>query len=145
MSTDITTPLVTTLDASTEPWDMYRAATKKWIVQRGHGRMDPLSRTLEADTIPEVLQLAIDSKRLPVIPRKPLLYHYACTRQGTGTRPWKLTRDGGAILNLKSKREAETEVERHREAQLLARDAWIDKHFLFISTHTVDVDFYWMD
>ena len=140
-----TTHLVDTLDATDEPWQLYRAASNKWIVQRGKGRTDPAFRTLEADTIPEVLQLAIDSKRLPVIPRKPLLHHYACTRQGTGSRPWKLTRDGAAIINLKLKREAEMEVERYHEAQLLARDAWVNEHFHFTSTHTAGVDFYWVD
>lgn len=137
--------LVDTLDCTGEPWNLWRAATGKWFVQRGKGRTDPASRTVGADTIPEVLQLAVNSKRLPVVPRKPRLCHYAYEKQGTGSRPWKITRDGRPVMNLKLKCHAQVSSERLREDQTKARDAWNREYYIFTETHAEGVDFYWED
>lgn len=142
---DATTTLATALDASDEPWQLWRAAGGKWIIQRGEGHSDPSSRTLEGATIHEVLQLAVDSKRLPTVPRKPRLRHYSFEKRGTGARSWKVLCDGHPILHLGLKRDAKTAVDRLSSEQIKARDNWVNKHLLFIETHRENVDFYWID
>jgi hypothetical protein len=144
-SNENVTSLVATIDASTEPWNIWRAAGGKWIVQRGHGRTDPSSRTLEATTIPEVLQLAVDSKRLPVIPRKPQLCHYGFEKYSTGARPWKVLRNGQPVQHLNLKRDAVAAVKQQQIQQREDIDAWNKEHFYFTESHTADVDFYWID
>lgn len=139
------THLVDTLDASDEPWTLWRAAGGKWIVHRGEVHDDPASRTLEADTICGVLQSAVDSKRLPVIPRKPRLQHISFEQSGTGGRTWKVTCDGCPILHLRKKIEAQTHAKQFHDAQIKARDAWVDEHFHFTETHIENIDFYWTD
>ncbi len=141
--TDITY-LVDTLDAADEPWNLWRAAGGKWIVQRGEGRTDPASRTLEGSTLPEVLQLAVDSKRLPMIPRKPELRHYNLEKRA-GALPWNLLCSGHSFRIIKRKSDAKIALEQCQIQQRENIDAWIDEHFLFTSTHTAGVDFYWVD
>lgn len=142
---NITTTLTNTLDASTEPWQLWRAASGKWYLRRGDSRNDPSSRTLEGDTLVDVLQAAVNSKRLPTIPRKPPLHHYVVEKSGTGSRTWKVMCDGRPILHLGRKGDALDHVERFQRLQIKARDAWVDEHFHFIDTHTEGVDFYWID
>lgn len=139
------THLVDTLDATDEPWQLWRAAGGKWVVQRGNGRSDPALRTLEGSTICEVLQLAIDSKRLPIVPRKPQLRHYSFEKRGTGSRTWKVLCDGHPVQHLELKRDAVATVEQRQIQQREDINAWNKEHFYFTESHTADVDFYWID
>lgn len=140
-----TTYLVDTLDAADEPWELWRAAGGKWHIRRGKYRDDPATRTVGADTICEVLQAAVDSKRLPTVPRKPQLRHYSFEKRGTGARSWKVLCDGQTIQHLNLKRNAKAIVEVRLRMQIKARDGWVDEHFAFTETHTENVDFYWID
>ncbi len=142
---DNTTHLVDTLDAADEPWELWRAAGGKWHIRRGKYRDDPATRTVGADTICEVLQAAVDSKRLPTVPRKPQLRHYSFEKHGTGARSWKVLRDGQPIRHLDLKRDAKSAVGGRLSEQIKARDNWVDKYFTFTETHTENVDFYWID
>jgi len=138
-----TTELTDALDATGEPWNLWRAATGLFCVSRGEGRDDPASREFSHATIDGVLCLALASPRLPVIPRRPPLRHYGYERHGTGLRRFKVVCDGREILHLDRKRKAVSEAESRTVAQRIAIDAWIDKHAHYVDTHTERVDFYW--
>ncbi len=138
-----TTKLTDALDATGEPWSLWRAATGLFCVSRGIGRDDPASREFSYATIDGVLRLALASKRLPVIPLRPSLHHYSYESRGTGSRRFKLLYDGLICMQFDRKRKAVSEVTRRIMVQRAAIDAWIDEHAHYTDTHTEGVDFYW--
>ena len=145
MNIDImnTTELTDALDATGEPWNLWRAATDLFCVSRGEGRDDPAAREFSHATIDGVLRLALASKRLPVIPLRPTLCHYECIRMDGGPRPWKVLCDSEVIMNLRLKRDTVDRVEGYKFHQSQRIDAWIDQHAHYVDTHTERVDFYW--
>ncbi len=122
--TSTTAQLTADLDATGEPWNLWRAATGTWCVSRGEGCQDVGSREVSGATIDEVLVLALASKRLPVIPRRPYLYHYSYEKQSTGTRPYKVLCDGQVIFNLERKHRAIENAARHADSQSRAIEQW---------------------
>lgn len=56
---------------SNEKWDLYRLMTGGWGIRLEAYHGDPLSRTVTAESIGAVLNVALEAKRIPTVPRRP--------------------------------------------------------------------------
>lgn len=80
-----------------ERWDLYRLMSGGWGVKLEgfRGENDPLRRTVTSGSLPEVLRLAIASKRIPTVPRRPTEVTEFEFRPVKSGRTWDAERRAG--------------------------------------------------
>lgn len=142
------------LDLRGEPWNLYRLALGGWAVHLGNGREDPANRVVPkvevgkggAPTILEALQAAVNSPRLPVIPKCPqVLYHEEFEVKKRGNSWWIYRNGLPSTGHIATKREALERITTAVQRARAARDAWDAEHAAFVGVHTAGEHFYWKD
>jgi hypothetical protein len=131
------------LDARGEDWQLWRNADG-WVIQLGNGRNDPACRTVSDESLHETFKLALESKRLPIIPRCPVLRHWTITKHD-GSRPWQVLSDNWPMFNYRLKRDAVGAKERAIARQRKAYEEWHRDHERFVATHEEGKDFVYVD
>ena len=119
--------MVASLDGKYGPygWSMWRAAIGGWVV-----KLDCDKSTHSKPTIGQALQLAVDHKPLPVVPRRPSLFSAA------GAIVYKVRGGGWGVeykgrdcyVWLPTKKMAEQWAKQNEDRVDKAYDAWMTNH-----------------
>jgi hypothetical protein len=131
-----------------ERWDIHRTVAQEWVVTRClatlGARDDPASRTFRDISMEKALRAATDSRRLPVLPREPLLPEAMEVRKHeAGSRKWWVYVGGRAHRGHETKKAAEAYIATVQERAEKARDAWLSEVWPQVEGKTEGVDFYW--
>jgi hypothetical protein len=106
-------------------WALWRAAIGGWVV-----KLDCDKSTHSKPTIGQALQLAIDHKPLPVVPRRPSLFSAdGASIYKSGRSGWRVEykdRDRGVLL--KTKKLAEQWAKQEEERADKAYEDWMANH-----------------
>ncbi len=129
--------MVAALDAKHGPkWDMYRTALGEFVVKLESRKL------LSAETLSGAMQAAIDFTELPVIPRRPEVFHrseYDTKKDGS---KWVITHRRNEVCgNITSKKNAEAFIDNWNAIADQDCENWDNEYGPFISTHTEGVDF----
>lgn len=141
--------LVDVLDRCTaavgETWDIWRTHDRRWCVKRRSALPgpDPLERTVNRDTLTEALRAALDSKRIPMIPRRPVPIDVGRTTvtKLSGSRPWRAEIAGLYAGGYRTKREAQEAIDGFVARSAKAVAEWDAEHAPFVAAHVEGVDF----
>ncbi len=147
-----TQTLVEQLDARTkadgERWDWYRVHDGRHAIELAQPSMgDPLKRRVYGATIEEALRLAIASKRIPTVPKRPDPIDIAIFRtekRGSDRYSWHTFDQRGAlVVRTETRKKAHEAIERY--AALIAKEIedWDAKWAQLTTEGTEGTDFIW--
>lgn len=131
-----------------ERWDPYRLWNGGFgIEMRTPAPGDPLKRTVTAPTFEEALALAIASKRIPMVPKRPKsasVSDYRIEKRDSGRYAWHvLSPDGGLVMRAPTRREAQAGIERWVDRINDGIAEWDAKWAQLTTEGTEGTDFIW--
>ena len=147
-----TQTLVEQLDARTkadgERWDWYRIHDGRHAIELSTSSMgDPLKRRVYGETIEEVLRLAIASKRIPMVPKRPEPVDpttFRTEKRGSDRFCWHtLDAHGALAIRTETRKKAHEALERYAARIAEEIEAWDTKWAQLTTEGTEGTDFIW--
>lgn len=134
--------LISALDAKHPMWEMWRTATREEWVSRDSYK----GKIHVARSIVDCMQLLLDYKPLPVVPRQPTLLtldRFTARKSGSW---WSLFYDGvNKLHHFRTKKDALRHAEMHCRMSSENCAEWADKYGELVARGKEGIDYLWED